>query len=118
MSTKKQTELSEALHEQSMQIAAEARNKAELARHYTSEPKVSMAVSPLYRPYFGNVMKVSINGIAIFMPIDNSRHQIPQTFADEITRRIMAVDAIMKKQDRMSNIADNNETMPGELPLV
>lgn len=117
MPSKKQSELSAALHEQSKEIAASIKNKANLAKTYSSEPKVRMAVSPLYRPYFGNVMKVSINGIAIFMPIDNTAHDIPKTFADEISRRIMAVDGIMKKQDRMANITANQENTPGELTL-
>lgn len=118
MPSKKQTELSEALKEQSKEIAAAVRDQDNLARSYRNEEKVSMAVSPLYRPYFGNVMKVSINGISIYMPIDNTTHQIPKTFADEIHSRIQAIDAIMRKQDRMSNISRNLESTPGELPLV
>lgn len=118
MSTKKQTELSEALKEQAVEIAQVTKNLDNLANRYRSEEKVSMAVSPLYRPYFGNVMKVSINGISIYMPIDNTTHQIPKTFADEIHSRIKAVDAIMKKQDKMANISGNYETTPGELTLM
>lgn len=115
---KKQTELSAALQEQSKQIATAKIEQENLANRYRNEEKVSMSVSPLYRPYFGNVMKVSINGISIYMPIDNTPHKIPKTFADEIYSRINAVDAIMKKQDRMANIAANLETAPGELTLM
>lgn len=118
MPSKKQTELSEALKEQSKEIAAEVKNRENLALEYRNEEKVPVAVSPLYRPYFGNVMKVSINGISIYMPIDNTTHKIPKTFADEIYSRIKAIDAIMRKQDRMAKISDNVETTPGELPLV
>jgi hypothetical protein len=118
MANKRQTELSAALQEQSIEIAKATKNLDNLANRYRSEELVSMAVSPLYRPYFGNVMKVSINGISIYMPIDNTTHKIPKTFADEIHGRIMAIDAIMKKQDRMSDIANNLESTPGELPLV
>ena len=118
MASKKQSELSEALQEQSKEIAKATKNLDNLANRYKSEEKVPMAVSPLYRPYFGNVMKVSINGISIYMPIDNTTHFIPKTFADEIHSRVKAIDSIMKKQDRMANIADNLETTPGELPLV
>lgn len=118
MANKKQSELSAALHEQSVEIAKATKNLDNLANKYRSEEKVPMAVSPLYRPYFGNVMKVSINGISIYMPIDNTTHKIPKTFADEIHSRIKAIDSIMKKQDKMSNIANNLESTPGELPLV
>lgn len=118
MPNKKQTELSEALKEQSVKIAQAVRNQDNLANKYRSEEKVPMQVSPLYRPYFGNVMKVCINGISIYMPIDNTTHYIPKTFADEIHSRVKAIDAIMKKQDKMANISGNLETTPGELPLV
>lgn len=119
-STKKQqqSELSAALQEQSKQIATAKMEQENLANRYRNEDKVTMAVSPLYRPYFGNVMKVSINGISIYMPIDNTPHKIPKTFADEIYSRVNAVDAIMKKQDRMANISANIETTPGELTLM
>ena len=118
MPSKKQTELSEALQEQSKQIASAVKEQENLANKYRNEDKVTVSVSPLYRPYFGNVMKVSINGISIYMPIDNTAHKIPKTFADEIHCRIAAVDAIMKKQDRMADIAANIERSPGELTLM
>lgn len=114
----KKSELNQALQEQAKQIASAVKEQANLALRYRNEDKVTVAVSPLYRPYFGNVMKVSINGISIYMPIDNTPHKIPKTFADEIYSRINAVDNIMKKQDRMANISANVETTPGELTLL
>ena len=111
----KKSELSQALQEQSQQIASAVKEQVNLANRYRSEEKVTVSVSPLYRPYFGNVMQVSINGISIYMPIDNTPHKIPKTFADEIYSRVNAIDAIMKKQDRMANISANVETTPGEL---
>ena len=42
---------------------------------------------------------------------------IPQTFADEITARRMAIDAILTKQNRMSDVSSNAEASPGELEL-
>lgn len=114
----KKSELNQALQEQAKQIASAVKEQANLAVRYRNEEKVTVAVSPLYRPYFGNVMKVSINGISIYMPIDNTPHKIPKTFADEIYSRVNAVDDIMKKQDRMANISANVETTPGELTLM
>lgn len=114
----KKSELSQALQEQSKQIASAVKEQVNLANRYRNEEKVTVSISPLYRPYFGNVMQVSINGISIYMPIDNTPHKIPKTFADEIYSRVNAVDAIMKKQDRMANISANVETTPGELTLM
>jgi hypothetical protein len=91
--------------------------KPKLRAQYDSEPKVSIYLSPMYRPYFGRTMRVMINGISIYMPVDGSTHQVPQTFADEITRRRMCIDAMLTKQHRMSDIQSNYERAPGELSL-
>lgn len=91
--------------------------KKRLAEFYRNEEKVPMMLSPMYRPYFGNVMRVMINGISIFFPVDGTTHQIPKTFADEIASRRKQVDALIVKQNRMADITKNAETNPGELNL-
>lgn len=91
--------------------------KKRLAEHYKNEEKVPIMLSPMYRPYFGNVMRVMINGISIFFPVDGTTHQVPKTFADEIASRRMKVDALIVKQNRMSDITKNAEGSPGELKL-
>ena len=83
-----------------------------LRKQYAEEPKV-----PMYRPYFGNTMDVNINGIHIIFPVDGSTQTIPQTFADEIARRRMAIDNMLTKQNRMSDVASNVESAPGELSV-
>ena len=84
---------------------------------YKEETKVPMYLSPMYRAYFGNVMRVMINGISIYFKVDGSTQVIPQTFADEITRRRMAVDNMLAKQNRMADVTKNYEGAPGELKL-
>lgn len=95
---------------------AELRRKQLLGKYRTQE-KVPMYLSPMYRPYFGNVMRVMINGISIFFKVDGTVQLVPKDFADEITARRMAVDAILTKQNRMANIPSNFESAPGELTL-
>ena len=95
---------------------AQSRSKKLHAR-YKAEEKVAMYLSPMYRPYFGNVMRVMINGISIFFKVDGSTQQIPKTFADEIVSRRLAIDNMLTAQNRMSNIAQNTESSPGELNL-
>ena len=97
-------------------IAGEARKK-ELTKEYQAEPRVPMYLSPMYKPYFGNVMRVSINGISIWFKVDGSTQLIPKTFADEIASRRMYVDAIVNKQRRMADIPNNAEKGVGELKL-
>lgn len=95
--------------EANREIATAAARKKELIRKYKKEKQVVTYVSPMYRPYFGNVMTVTINGISIRFPIDGSKQEVPATFADEIERRRRHVDNIEKKQKRMAAVKDNED---------
>ena len=97
-------------------VTAEVRRK-QLLKTYRDEKRVPMYLSPMYRPYFGNVMTVAINGISIFFKVDGSIQQVPQTYADEITARRIAIDAILTKQSKMAAITQNAERSPGELEM-
>lgn len=98
-------------------IKASSRRK-ELIKHYKGEEQVVTYISPMYRPYFGNVMTVTINGISIRFPIDGSKQEIPATFADEIERRRQNIDNIIKKQKRMAAVKENEDKGSiGELSL-
>jgi hypothetical protein len=97
-------------------MQAESQRK-ELLKVYRAEKKVPMYLSPMYRPYFGNVMQVAINGISIYFKVDGSTQLVPQTFADEITSRRMAIDRTLTKQRKMADIPSNYERNPGELTL-
>lgn len=103
-------EANEQLHQAELQ-------KKKVIEEYKGEQKVPMYLSPMYQAHFGNVMQVSINGVAIFFKVDGSTQMIPQTFADEITSRRIQIDNILTKQSRMANIPQNFESSPGELNL-
>ena len=79
-----------------------------------AEPKVPMYLSPMYRPYLGNVADITINGVTIFFPVDGNTYEVPRAFADEIAR----IDAMLTKQNKMADVANNYERTPGELKLV
>lgn len=113
----RQDSMKEIVEDARIEMATAEKRKHELHAGYCNEEKVSMYLAPLYKPYFGNVMRVSINGISIFFRVDGSTQQVPKTFADEITSRRLAVDAINEKQTRMANIKENNESSPGALNL-
>lgn len=91
--------------------------KKELLAYYKGEPLVERAVSPLYEPYLGKVLQISLNGITIAFPIDGSTHKIPQSFADELDSRRIAIDATIRKSKKMSAIQTNAESFPGELAM-
>jgi hypothetical protein len=97
-------------------VAAEKRRK-ELIKKYRDEEKVPMSLSPMYRPYVGNVMRVMINGISIFFKVDGTTQKVPKTFADEIVSRRKKIDAYVTKTQRMSDVSNNYETSPGDLKL-
>ena len=99
------------------EVLALEKTKRALAQQFKNEPKKTVMVSPLYQPYFGKVMPVSINGICVCMPIDGTAHAVPVSFADEILNRIASVDTIIKKQRHMAAIGDNYESTPGELKI-
>ena len=88
-----------------------------LGEYYKSERKIPTAVSPMYRPYFGNVMHISINCISVAVPCDGQLYSIPETFAVEVQRRVNAINDIITKQARMADISENVEKTPGELTL-
>lgn len=92
--------------------------RRELFKHYKDEEKVDMYLSPTYQPYFGKVMRVTINGISIYFPVNGSTHSVPRTFADEITARRLKVDEIITKQAKMADIPVNMDTAtPGDTQL-
>lgn len=95
---------------------ADKQRKA-LVETYKNEEKETVSISPLYKPYLGNVCTISVNGISVAVPVDGSRHKVPATFADEVTSRIMAVDATIRKAEKMSSVKANNESYPGELKM-
>jgi hypothetical protein len=112
--SKSEVELNATIHKE--QIAAQTRKK-EILKTYREEEKVAIHISPMYRPYFGNVMIMTINGITIGVPVDGTTHKVPKTFAEHINARVTKVDNILKKTDNMADIARNFESNPGELEM-
>ena len=112
--TKSEAELNQEIKKD--QLVAQARKK-ELLKIYKDEEKVPIHISPMYRPHFGNVMTMTINGITIAVPVDGSTHKVPKTFAEHIQARITKVDSIIKKTDGMADVSRNFVSSPGELEM-
>lgn len=88
-----------------------------LAAYYKGQDTVPVSISPLYKPYFGKVMTVTINGISCAVPVDGKTYKIPRTFAQEVEARKFRQDELIEKKKGMSNVQSNFETSPGELTL-
>jgi hypothetical protein len=81
------------------------------------EPRVKVSLGPQYRPYFGNVMAVYLQGIPIFLPLDGKAYSVPKSYAMIIHEKRRAVDRFIMRKARMSSVQENYETFAGELKL-
>jgi len=94
----------------------ESKRKA-LVYKYRNEKKVPVTISPFYAPYLGRVVRVSVNGIIVDIPADGQSYMINQTHADHILAKIKRIDAMIARQKRAGDVANNFEHSPGELHL-
>lgn len=85
-----------------------------------NEEKVPVSVAPQYASEFSNNMRVTINGISVFIPIDGKTYMVPETFAAEIQRRVYNVNRKLNRFKRKGNTANNvifEEKSIGEIKL-
>lgn len=98
-------------------VAEGEKERRLLAQAMKKQEKVPVSVSPLYRPYFGRTMPVTINGTSIYVPCDGKTYMVPRMFADEIKVRISNQDELFAKKRRLSDVSNNFEASPGELRI-
>lgn len=92
--------------------------KDTLHKFYTNEPKVEVCMSPMYQPYFGTVMDLTINGISIYLPVDGRTYKLPESFASMANERRIKIDEARTRADRMADVTRNHEKYIGDLKLV
>jgi 1-acyl-sn-glycerol-3-phosphate acyltransferase len=122
MANKKEKEMevttpAQVTRESDMAVKTAEQERKALARQFMKQDTVPIQVSPLYQPYFGRVMTVTINGTSIAIPCNGKTYQVPATFAEEIKVRIYKQDQLLMKKRRMSRVTENFEASPGELQL-
>lgn len=76
----------------SQRMAELQKSQTDFLEKVRKENKVSVSVAPQYAAEFSNNMRVTINGISIFIPINGREYMVPETFADEIKRRVRKVN--------------------------
>ena len=116
MANKKVTE-AEIVKESDKNVAIAERGRRSLGEKFRNEEKVSVTIPPLYKPYFGKVMTISINGISCAIPVDGKTYKVPKSFAEEARVRMFRQNEMLEKQQRLSDVQNNFETSPGELAL-
>lgn len=94
-------------------------HKQEQAIHskLSQQDRVSVTIAPQYRPYFGDVMAVFLQGLAVYVPVDGHSYKIPKDFAAIVHERLARVNAHLLKCERLSNVQANVESYAGELQL-
>lgn len=103
-----------------MMVAKVEKGRRELATEFRNEEKVSVKIPPLYKPYFGRVLTISINGISCAIPVDGQVYEVPKSFAEEANVRMFRQDELIQKQEKLTESAkskNNFENYPGELAL-
>ena len=98
-------------------VAEGEKERKQFAKSMREQETVSISISPLYRPYFGRTMAVTINGASVYIPCDGKTYKVPKMFADEIKVRISNQDELFAKKRKLSDIASNFESSPGELRI-
>ena len=92
--------------------------KKSIAQQYREETKITVTGSPMYRPYFGNNMIISLNGIPVYVPLDGQQYAIPESFAAVFFERISSIDEQIRMRNQMANVAENLESYAGEKSLI
>ena len=116
MANKTATE-AQIVKESDVNVAKAEAGRRKLGEKFRKEEKVSVSISPLYKPYFGKVMTVTINGISCAIPVDGKTYQVPKSFAEEVNIRKFRQDELMEKAKKLSDVQNNFESSPGELAL-
>lgn len=87
-------------------------------RQLLDEEKVRFAISPMYAPYVGDSMCISINGYPIWVPVNGQSYDIPKSYANIGHEMIQRIDDKLRASKRMSDIANNVETFAGARSLI
>lgn len=119
MAKKKNEAVTEAaINAESNKAVAEGeKDRKQLAKAMREQKLVPISVSPLYRPYFGRTMAVTINGASVYIPCDGKTYKVPKMFAEEIQVRISNQDELFAKKRRLGDVTNNIESSPGELRI-
>lgn len=91
--------------------------KKELYNLYMAEEKVPVYLSPQYRNELGSKAYISVNGIALYVPVDGQTYHIPKTFADELHRKRINIDDRLLRQEKMADVRSNFEQSIGDIKL-
>ena len=96
-------------------IQVKENQRRTLVKHYLSEEKIPVTISPLYAPYLGRVVPVLVNGVRVDIPADGRTYQINSTHASEILAKIRRINEMLARQKKAGDVSNNVESSIGEL---
>lgn len=102
----------------STKVNTAEQTRRQLGKLYKDEKRVTVQGAPFYRPFFGNNMPISINGVLICVPLDGQAYDIPETFAALFQERIFKVNEQERVRKSLSNVRNNLESFAGEKDLI
>ena len=86
-----------------------------LAQIYANQKKFPVRIAPSYAKYFGRIMRVTVNCVAVAIPCNGQVYNIPEEFACECERRMREMDAYELKSRKLADVANNYEPDIGQL---
>ena len=97
-------------------IALEKKHR-DNAEFYRTQNKATVTISPMYAPYFGKTMVVTVNLVTVVVPCNGDPTTIPVMHATEVHRRMKAIDdRIVREQNMRSKSVE--EQNPGAAIIV
>lgn len=95
-----------------------AEKQKEVLNTYQNSKYKTITIPPMYAPYFGNTMRVTINCITVTVRCNGTPHKVPLPHYKEIRGRMTARDNIMRIQNNMSDAKGAIfERAPGDVNL-
>ena len=102
----------------SQEMAAGLKKQAENYQDLKKAELVEVSMSPMYAPYFGEVMTVGLNGLNIYFPVNGLTYKVPSPYAAIIKRRQRLVDDQIQRNKKLSDVTANKEQSAGQMELI
>ena len=91
--------------------------RRQIAKEFKEQEREHIQIPPLYKPYFGKILPIMIQGIEVAIPVDGKAYEVPRVFADRARILMANQDEMIQKGERAANFQNNIESSPGELTL-
>ena len=91
--------------------------RRQIAKDFRGMEKVYIKIPPLYKPYFGKVLPIAINGIEVAIPVDGRAYLVPKAYADRAQVLMSNQDELLERGKSMNDVQKHFENTPGELNI-